>query len=330
MNLYLIGIDYAKTRFETREAVYKERKNIGEFFERTHGQKTVIFSTCNRFEIYLTAPDGYRGYEIVGLLMNKFPGFFDNAYFKSGEQEVFSHILRLASGLESQLRGETQITRQLQYWISQEDFPTDFRKLCQKALVLAAEIRSESGLNNFKINPAVLIVQDLLKLNLEPVKIEVIIAGTGKIAELFSAINDQRLSFTFVAHKNRKKAQFLAKKAGGSYISFAELPRALIVAKVLISATSSPHFIIKKEAFLSEISERNKPLYVYDLALPRDIDPAIGKIKNVFLKDFESLGPLFEEHNQKLKNQLDLAEYLAYENSSKSWQPQEPFSFRAG
>lgn len=330
MNLNLIGIDYAKTQLEIREAVYKERKNISEFLERIGGQKTIIFSTCNRFEIYLMGPAGFQSHKIAGLLQDEFPHFFDNAYFKAGEQEVFFHFLRLATGLESQLRGETQIVQQLKHWISQEDFPSDFRRLCQKALVLAAKIRSESGLNTYTVNLAVLIVQDLLKLNLDPKKIEAIVIGTGKIAELFSAINDQRLNFTFVAHKNRRKAEFLAKNAGGRFIPFENLSQVIDEAQVLISATSSPHFIIKEDNFSSKLEARSNALYVYDLAFPRDIDPAIGKIKNVFLKDFENLEPLFDEHNRKIKAQLDLVEYLAYENSSKGWQPQEPLGLRAG
>jgi len=340
MNLYLIGIDYSETQLQTREAVYRERKNISELFERICGQKTVIFSTCNRFEIYLTIPDNTKIYEVVNLLQKEFPQFFNNSYIKFGEKEVFFHILRLACGLESQLKGETQIKEQLKHRVFQENFPEVFRSLWLKALIFAEDIRKRSGLNNARDNIAVLIAEDLLRLHLDLPKIEVIIVGAGKIAELFTSVNDSRFSFTFVAHKNRQKAEILAKNTSGRCISFEELPEALIGVQALVSATSSPHFVVKKDDFFRGVSDWSKPFYIYDLALPPDIDPAIGGIKNIFLKNFENLELVFDEHNQKLKTKLNLAEYLiqevegeyqegTYENDSKSWYAPEPVSFRA-
>jgi len=340
MNFYLIGIDYKSAPVEIREAIFKERKDISAYWANFSSQ-TVILSTCNRFEIYLVSANQADILKRINLFKSRFPQFSKYSYIKISRKEIFLHALRLATGLESQLKGELQILGQLERWIAQDQFPTNLKALWQEAIALARDIRFESGFNNSENNLAGLILEDLAKSSRIQGKIDIIVIGTGKISQLFASTQHSRFNFSFVAHKNQIRARQLAKQAGGKYISFQELPQALENAQVLISATTSPHFILRKEDIPSQIFKGDKSFLIYDLALPRDIDPEIGKIRNIVLYNLDDLSSIFQKHSNRIQEQINRAEFLtleaknrfqeiANEHDLKSRFTQLAFSLKAG
>lgn len=332
MNFYLIGADYKSAKIEVREELLKARQEITKFWQSL-GQPFTILSTCNRLEIYSDSEDAFSALRQRDSFYEKFP-FWRNSYFLNGEVNIFRHALRLVSGLESQLKGETQIAEQIAFWVANNELPESFRGLWKKAYLESINIRNNSGLDKQERNIASFILEDLDR-KYPGVNSEAVIAGTGSVAKLFARHKSKHAHLIFVSTKHRLRAKKLAEYCLGRVIAFDELLPELLAADFLVAATVSPHFILKK-AGISEINLRRlRPLYIYDLALPRVVEPEIRGLKNIILQNLDDLTPLFERENLKIQKELEKAEALIeeavkdYDKSIEIRDASEPFSIKA-
>lgn len=316
MDFYLIGLDYRSASLEKREEIYKKRRLLEAFLKNALGGRAAVIFTCNRIEIYGAASNLLQAEQDIERLRVFYGSYFGNGYIKIGEKEVFLHALRLASGLESQLQGEAQILDQLESWCMQGPLPDTLRQLLSEVLMLSAGIRARSGLYAHTDNIANLVIGQLSRLSIQKEKIEIALIGTGKVAELFTRISFDNIFINFIAHKNLPRARHLAGQCMGRIRSFADLPQLFLHIDALITATASPHFILGENQFNGIIEKRSSPLYIYDLALPRDIDPGVRKFSNVVLWDQDDLRGEFKVHNERLKRNISLAEQLIYEIAS--------------
>lgn len=322
MSFYLIGTDYKRADIALREKIYLRRKEILSFYKEIF-QEAALFSTCNRFEIYGFVKDSIRFRAPAG-----------NWYFAEGKLKLLRHVLRVATGLESQIKGEQQILEQINSW--RIGLPENLAKFWQEVYFEALDIRQQSGLNRSEYNIASFVFDDLNKnqSNFKPLKL--IVIGTGKVAHALAVNRPKDFRLVFAAHKNKSRAEKLAEYAKGEVVSLKDLEQAVSEADALISATASPHYILNKEEAARIISTRERPLYIYDLAIPRDIEPAAGEIKGVVLKNLDDLTLIFEEHNKKILQKLNLAEYLieerikGYEERVKDWNTTKPLSHKTG
>ncbi|MFA5146822.1 MAG: hypothetical protein WC515_05595 [Candidatus Omnitrophota bacterium] len=289
MYFYLIGIDHKIAPIDIREAVYWKRAEINGFLaEHTKG-RAETFSTCNRFEVYGTAENAADVEKTANALKSRFAPLFKRAYVSYGENNVLRHLVRLAAGLESEITGELQIYRQIGTWAGRQDFPEALGNLVHDALLAAHDIRMKNGLNKPEKNIAVLIYDRILtELELDR-PLNIIVIGTGNIAALFTEYKPHYARLSFAARKNILKASGLAEMSGGASFFLKELPGRLVDADVLISATASPHRILGKNYFLKIAMLRKKDLYVYDLALPRDIEPAVKDVERIVLRNMDEV-----------------------------------------
>ncbi|MFC1479955.1 hypothetical protein ACFL5Y_00710 [Candidatus Omnitrophota bacterium] len=312
MTFYLIGIDHKNAPLMVREETYRQRQDIYDFWQTAAGEAAVLF-TCNRVEVYGAARDVSSVKKTINLFRIRFPGLFDRAYVKKGNGEVIHHALRLASGLESLLLGEREIMEQLNSWISQDLFPVPLRKMWMKTLIQAQDIRNKSALDGYVHNIAELVLEDLsLRVGTKEKK-KIVIIGTGKIARLFAEKYTPRMDLYFVSRKKHSKARRLAEKAGGTAVLMKDLSGVLSAADTVISATSSPHYVLRKHQLIPIIEKREKDLYIYDLAVPRDIEPDIKNIKGALVRNLDDLVPLFEKNNRNLFRHVQRAEFLIEE-----------------
>ena len=313
MIFYLIAADYKTASFEIREELYRQRRAIAAFWAALAPQQSAVFTTCNRIEIYAAAKNFSEARRQTSVFMKNFVGFCGNSRMVYAKENVFKHILRLACGLESQLQGELQIVEQLEAWLCKDSFAQNLRELAQRALNLSKEIRSRSGLDISRNNLATIVYSDIKKHVDNDGRYDIIILGTGKIAGLFAEFRPENARLYFAAHRNFSKAKLLAQAAGGEAVSLQEMDGLIAKTDVVISATKSPHFVLHLNLIARILLERNKPLYLYDLGIPRDIDPKIGSLRGVILKGLEGLRPLIEEYNSLIQDRLNLAEYLCGE-----------------
>lgn len=305
MSLFLIGIDHKTTPIDIREAVYGKRKEIRAFWGNYAPGRTTILSTCNRFEIYGLAGNELEARAGTDLFKSGFGKLFNNGYFAYRPDNVFRHLVRLAAGLESQIKGESQIYAQLNDWAGQKDFPEKLAAMVYEALLLGHEIRSVSGLRMHENNIATLLYEYLLSTNDSDNLLNVVVAGTGKIARLFAEYKPKETRLYFAAHKNIFKAHELAEQSQGYALMLRDLPELLLKADILISATSSPHRIFDKDYFSRIAALREKELHVYDLAVPRAVDPEAKNIDGIVLNNIDDLNSIFDKHNRALEVMLN-------------------------
>jgi len=150
---------------------------------------------------------------------------------------------------------------------------------------------------------------------------KILIIGTGKIGELIAKyLVDRGIAGTFVANRTYEKAKELAEKINGKAVRFNFLRDEIRVTDVIISATASPHLILGKEMVQEIMESREKPLYIMDLALPRDVDPESKNINNVFLYNLDDLNLIVEENYKKRMKEGKKAERIIEKEAGEFWQ----------
>lgn len=305
MNFFYLGIDHKTVPIDIREAAYGKRKEISAFWEDRASGQTAMLSTCNRFEIYGVAQDAFEAKARIDIFKSRFGKLFNSSYFIYGSDNVFRHLVRLAAGLESQIKGESQISAQLSSWAGQESFPEKLATMTYDALLLSHEIRSASGLKLHENNIATLLYEYILKMNDSDDLLNIVVAGTGNIARLFADYKPKETRLYFAAHKNIFKAHKLAEQSQGHALLLRDLPELLLKTDILISATSSPHRIFSKDYFSRIAALREKELRIYDLAVPRAVDPEAKNIDGIILNNIDDLSGIFEKYNRSLEAVLN-------------------------
>ena len=320
MSFFIIGKDYQNSPLVEREELFLRKPEVKESF---FPAPVAILSTCNRFEVYGAGEPPFRLHPLL-----------KGAKLIRGRKDVFRHALRVACGLESQLKGETQILEQIYNWKGNLENP--LLGLWEDVYQEAEGIRRDTGLCQDDYNIASFLYKDIGRHISCRRPMRIVVIGTGKIACALAKNKPVQAQLYFAAHKNKERAGELAQYSQGVAVSFDGLIPVIREADILISATASPHLILTREKLAHCTLGRDRPLYVYDLAVPRDIDPLAGEINGLVLKDLGGLSSLFREHNAEIKQKLSAAEYLveerveAYESGIDGRKPSEPLSYKAG
>ncbi len=278
MIFYLIGIDHNKTSFKIREQISLSRDDILGYWNWVSPANTAILFTCNRVEIYGVADTFKEAEHLQKEFTALFENLFSNAYIIYGKENIFRHGLKLAAGLESQLQGETQIMQQLNDWINKNNFNEYLFYLWQEILLTATMIKKQTDVKGNVPNIAELVFEDLSKKITKKNNTNVMVIGTGKIAQLIAENKPGNISLLFVARKKKKKARAFADLVDGGALLLEEISEGLIEIDAIISATSSPHYALKRKHFKDIVNKQKRNIYIYDLAMPRDVEPEVAQI----------------------------------------------------
>jgi len=309
MNLFVAGLSYKTTPVEVREqlAVHRSRLPCSGCRLKLAGNlsEVVLLSTCNRVEVYGVTP---RLKGTVNALFQQLSGsdfdFSPYLYFKEGDDAV-SHLFSVASGLDSMVLGETEITGQVKhaYLAAQEARLTGkaLNRIFQSALQTAKEIRTRTAIGRGATSVGSVAVELAERIFDRDLSEKVVmIIGAGKMGEACVRHLAKRGARTvLVSNRSLERAQQLASEFGGRAVSFDECRQALAIADIVVSSTGSPHTILHREDVASILSERrNRPLVLVDIAVPRDIDPAVQELNNVFLYDIDDLESIVRENTK--------------------------------
>lgn len=327
MSFILWGISHKTAPLKVREKFSFSRKQIPEVLiklSRKEGtSEMVILSTCNRMEIYTTSdyPEEVREFLSSKLCIEKEE--LQYFYFLK-DKKVIKHLFLVSSGVDSQIIGETQILGQVKnaYFQAKELGMTGkyLNRLFQKAIEVGKLVHRVTKISqgNISIGSVALKLAEDRGGDLKEKKI--LIIGTGKIGELVAKyLIGKGVSGTFVANRTYEKARELAEKIGGEAIRFDNLKVKIKETDIIISATGSPHLILKK-GLIQEIMEfRKKPLCIIDLALPRDVDPEIKTLEKVSLYNLDDLNLIREENYRKRKKEVKKVKKIVQKEVEKFW-----------
>lgn len=303
MHILATGLSHKTAPIEVREKVTFPEHTLPDALESLlryqSMNESVIISTCNRMEIYSVVSELEEGksdmveflcdyHDIERVALERY------LYFHEGPSAVH-HIFRVAASLDSMIVGEAQILGQVKeaYASAYDAEATSviLNKLFRHAIGVGKKVRTETeiGANAVSISYAAV---ELAKNVFESLDGRtVMVLGAGEMSELtVKHLLANGVRRVLVANRTLKRAQELAEHFGGEAITFDSFIERMAEADIIISSTASPHYVVNKDAVAEVMHRRrNKPVFLIDIALPRDVDPEVGKLYNVFLYDIDDL-----------------------------------------
>ena len=299
----LVGLNYRTAPVEIREKIAFPEEDLHQYLKALKGLPSLtegfILSTCNRVEIYAATGVPEQGVEeIKGFLALQhdlsLPAFEDTLYILHGE-ELVRHVFRVASSLDSMVVGEPQILGQIKeaYRAAHATKTTGtlLNKLLPKAFSVAKRVRTETSIGNRAVSVSFVAVALAKRIFAHLDGREVLIIGAGEMCELAAQhLIREGVSKILVSNRTWERAVGLAERFRGEAIPFSELAHALLRADIVISSTDAPDFVVSRDMVAGIIKRRkNHPLFFIDIAVPRDIDPQVNSIDNIYLYDIDDL-----------------------------------------
>lgn len=311
MSVFVAGLSYKTAPVELREQIAVTPSRLG-----CHGcrlrivgglDEVVLLSTCNRVEIYGVAPVVNGNVKSIFQLLAKFPcDVREHLYVHEGEPAL-RHLFTVASGMDSMVLGETEINGQVKtaYEHAQTAGLTGrvLNRAFQKAFRTAKEIRTRTGIGRGATSVgsvAVELAEKIFRQDLS--KHTVMIIGAGKMGEAcIRHLAKKGAQSILVSNRSFDRAQTLAAEFNGQAIRFDDCLKAMTGVDIIVSSTGCPETILHRDQIAKLMTaRRNRPLFLIDIAVPRDIDPDVQNIENVYLYNIDDLEAIVRE-NTKLR-----------------------------
>lgn len=271
----------------------------------------VILSTCNRIEIYAVTPNVKEGKaKLIDFLHQYYPlekAEFEGYLYVHQNEEAVRHLFNVAASLDSMVVGEPQILGQVkdayEKAFKANETGTYLNHLFQKAILVGKKVRNQTEIGRGAVSVSFAAVKLAKKIfgKLEDKKI--LIIGAGKMSE--ETAKYLKSNTILAVNRTYEKAVEIAAKFSGVAIKFDELFRILPEIDIVISSTSAPHLIIKKDDIKNLMPLRHyKPMFFIDIAVPRDIDPDIGKIDGIYLYNIDDLQAVVQSNIKERQKEI--------------------------
>jgi glutamyl-tRNA reductase len=321
MTLALIGVNYKTAPIEVRERIAISREELPETTRALAAVPGVlecmIVSTCNRVELLaaVDSPDA----DLAGFLHRQFgldPALLRPHLYAQYDRDAVCHLFRVAASLDSMVVGEPQILGQVKEAFSVARaagaVAGQLEHLLQSAFAAAKKVRSETGIGSSSVSVASVAVDMARKIFGSLAGRTVFLVGAGKMSELAARhLVQQGAGAILVTNRTLARARSMAEPFQGQVIPFEKLYEAASEADIVISSTGAPHPIFRREhgqAFLHR--RRNRPMFFIDIAVPRDVDPAMGKLEGIFVYDIDDLQAVAAAHMAERSREACDAETL--------------------
>lgn len=315
MHILVVGVNHRTAPIDIREKLAFDQAGIDEALTTLRHTKSifedVIVSTCNRTEIYVVCDQLHTGryytktffYNWFGIEKSGLTPFL----FIKEDDEAISHLFHVACGLDSMVLGETQILGQVRdsFLAAQKNHTTGtlFNELFKEAVTVAKRGQFETQINDHPVSASYTAVELAKQIFGRLDDKRVLIVGAGEMGELaLKHFTSQGVRQVVIVNRTMEKAEKLAGQVSGRAEPLSELGRLLGDADILISSTSARDFILRVEDVEKAVAIRKgRPLFMVDIAVPRDIDPKIDRLDGVFLYDIDDLAGIVEANVQERK-----------------------------
>lgn len=336
MHLLLLGVSHKTAPVELRERLDFSSRDLGAAVEALATQpaaaESVVLSTCNRSEIYVATSDPARARaEIIGFLSeyHQLPaGAFEPHLFAYQDADAARHLFRVAAGLDSLVVGEPQILGQVK-----DAFETAAKRRCTGPLLSRAfhwsfgvgkRVRTETALGEGAVSVSFAAVSLARKIFGRLQGRRVLVVGAGDISSLTAQhLKAQGVGDIAITSRTAAHAEALASAVGGCAVPWDALPTSLAAADIVITATGSQRPIITRSQVEAVRGRRRPdPLFIIDIAVPRDVDPTVGDIEQVFLYNVDDLQGIVQENFSRRASEIARAEAIVEEEVARfaAWQ----------
>jgi len=317
MYVMVVGLNYRTSPVEIREKFTFREEAIPVALQQLKQMKSileaVIVSTCNRTEIYAVVDQLHTGEHFIKRFLSEWfetpKDEFQHFLYVKQDQEATEHLFRVAAGLDSMVVGETQILGQIRdaFFIAQRTQTTGtlFNHLFKQVITFGKKVHTETGIGQNAVSISYAAVELAKKVFEHFGDKKVLIIGAGEMSELTAIhLHSQGVQQVLVANRTLEKAQELADSFHGKAYSMDQLPMALLEADMVISSTGAESFILTQNQIRQVMKKRgNRPLFMIDIAVPRDLDPEIQNCNNVYLFNIDDLQEIVNE-NMRERQQI--------------------------
>jgi glutamyl-tRNA reductase len=302
MNLFVIGLNHRSAPVEVRERLAFAKASLGEATNRLLSvaplHEAAILSTCNRVEVYGLAGNAAEAVQAVRRFLHedhKLADSVDSYLYEHRDNDCIQHLLNVACGLDSMVLGETEILGQVKdaYHTAQQAGATGvvLNRLFQKVFCAAKHIRTATAISRGSTSVGTVAVDLAEKIFGKLDKCTVMVIGTGEMSEATArALQSRGAGTILVCSRAHERAEALAGQLHGRAISYEQWPAEFPAVDIVISSTAAPHPIVTKEKLAPLMkARRQRPLFLIDIAVPRDVERAAGELESVYLYDIDDL-----------------------------------------
>jgi glutamyl-tRNA reductase len=318
MKLLLTGLNHKTAPVEVRERLAFDDAALPEALDglkrRSGVLEGMILSTCNRVEVSVTADDGADAESAVESFLaesRKVDRAWVTPYlYRYDGPDAIRHLFRVASSLDSMVVGEPQILGQLKtaYTVAKEHGTlSGFLDLVlTRAFNVAKRVRTETDIGQSAVSVSYAAVELAREIFGELHGKRVLVVGAGKMAE--SAVRHLRragVSDILMTNRTRERAEVMADECGGRVIDYESFQSAVPGVDIVLASSGAPHYILTAAQMRAVMARRrNQPMFLIDIAVPRNIDPEVNKIESVFLYDIDDLGKVVDAN---LRGRIEVA-----------------------
>ncbi|ADP12431.1 MULTISPECIES: glutamyl-tRNA reductase [Erwinia] len=335
MTLLALGINHKTAPVALRERVTFTPDTLEQALDSLLAQPQVqggvVLSTCNRTELYLSVEQQENLQDrLIAWLCDYHhlnPDEVLQSLYWHHDNEAVSHLMRVASGLDSLVLGEPQILGQVKKAFADSQrghsLDSELERMFQKSFSVAKRVRSETEIGASAVSVAFAACTLARQIFESLATVNVLLVGAGETIELAARhLHQHKVQKLMIANRTRARAQRLADEVDAEVISLAEIDERLAEADIIISSTASPLPIIGKGMVERALKKRrNQPMLLVDIAVPRDVEPEVGKLPNAYLYSVDDLQAIIESNMAQRQAAAVQAESIVVQESSEfmSW-----------
>lgn len=327
MHLFLLGASHHSAPVDVRERIDFARRGIPEtlagIVESTGLAEVVVLSTCNRAEIYTHSGTPGPLADTLAGFMSAFhdvpePELAPHLYHRQGG-DAARHLFRVVAGLDSLVVGEPQILGQVKdaFSIASERGFTGaaLNRLFHTSFSVGKRVRSETGLGEGAVSVSYAAISLARKIFGDLAGRRALVVGAGEMAELTAThLRSQRLGRIGVANRSAARAAVLAAKVDGVAVPWEGITAELTTTDIVLTATGAPSWLLTRAQVAEAMRpRRDRPLFMIDIGVPRDVEPSASHVEQVFLYNIDDLQSIVRENLARRQAQVDRAERMVRE-----------------
>ncbi len=318
MQIHVAGVNHSTTPIEIRErlAVSNDRLPDALNLLRKYVSQGLILSTCNRIEIYSVTGSGdssQPGVDFFKAWAKVSDADLSYYVYRHQDKEAISHLFRVASGLDSMIIGEFEILGQVKNSLEEASkagmVGYSLRTLLHQALRVGRQVREKTGISKNALSVSSVAVELAAKAIGDLTKRKALVIGTGEAGRLVAkALKERGIAQITATSRSYEKASALAKALGGISADIGSLGQELAGCDIAISCTGAPHFILDRKTIENVMSARsNRPLVIIDIAVPRDVDPEVRQLSNIFLYYIDDFTHISDRNRKQRETEIQRA-----------------------
>jgi len=333
MRISLVGINHQTAPVNVREKVAISSKKLYDALPmlRSHISRGIILSTCNRTEVYTVDSDDGRAerssldflkarLDIPDVTLPQYVYLLEN-------KTAVEHLFRVASGLESMIVGEFEVLGQVGHALEVAEragmVNLPLRHIFQSAIRTGRRVREETGISRNALSISSVAV-DLAARTVGDLKeCKMLVIGAGEAGRLVAkAAKDRGISHMVIVGRTQERASALAAQLGGTPINPSNINEELLTTNIVVTCAGAPHRILSVGQVKRAMEKRPRlPLVIIDIAVPRNVEPAVGQIRNVFLHNIDDLIGLSNLNHKQRENEIQKVAQIVSDELDKftSW-----------